>query len=199
MNADDFENRMRQQSFRQIPPDWRDGILRAANQAHASRFTFHVSRVSLSTLLWPSPSAWAALAAVWLVILGVHFSLRDKTESTARGTQAVALQGLMSAREQEQLLSELIGSEPTASEERPSTGQARPRSERRRGVSLLQSAAAAANPTSPIRRSAGFRRDFQSAALRFSEGASEFQALQAGSRAIQQVGNLRYVESAKSC
>ena len=46
-----------------------------------SRFTFHVSRFSRwRELFWPSPYAWAGLAALWLVVLALNFTTA-KTDS----------------------------------------------------------------------------------------------------------------------
>src|SRR5438093_1514405 len=73
LNSDDFEQRLVRQPPRQIPPEWRTQILSKAYKAsHSSRRSQtkadHVSfwRVIISTLnsqpstlLWPSPKAWA--------------------------------------------------------------------------------------------------------------------------------------------
>ena len=145
MNTDDFENRLRQQPLRQLPGEWRAEILSAAREAsqaeHAPRTTHHVPRRpsllstlhhQLSTLLWPHPVAWAGLAAVWLVILGINLTTRDTPTLTAKHAPPIAPQFFMAFQEQERLLAELIGPRDTPVAERPKQALPRPRSERRR-------------------------------------------------------------------
>ena len=107
MNTDDFEKRLQRQPLRQMPGEWREEILSAARQAslpeHAPRTTHHVppspSLLStlhhqLSTLLWPHPTAWAGLAAVWVVILGINLTTRDATTAVAKHAVAGLPAGL---------------------------------------------------------------------------------------------------------
>src|ERR1035438_2914387 len=97
MNPDDFEKRLERQPLRQMPGKWREEILAASRRAspahHASRVTHHpppsrslLSTLNhqLSTILWPHPTAWAGLAAVWLVILGVNLTTQDASTVIAR-------------------------------------------------------------------------------------------------------------------
>ena len=149
MNSDDFEKRLQNQPLRQIPGDWRHEILSAARQAspaeRASRNTQHAPpsrsllstfRHQLSALLWPRPVAWAGLAAVWLVILGINLTTRDASQVVARHAPPVSPQVFMAFQEQERLLSELIGPRETPVAERPKPSPARPRSERRREMMM---------------------------------------------------------------
>ena len=80
MNTKDLETRLQRRPLRQIPSEWRGDILSAAERA--SRPAPRVSFLStlnhqISILLWPHPKAWAGLAAVWILILAVDFSMRD--------------------------------------------------------------------------------------------------------------------------
>ena len=149
MNTDDFEKRLQHQPLRQLPDQWRAEILSAARQAspapHASRTTHHAppspSLLStltsqLSTILWPHPAAWAGLAAVWLVILGVNLTTRDTPTLAAKHAPPIAPQFFMAFQEQERLLAELIGPRETPVAERPKSRPARPRSERRAGMMM---------------------------------------------------------------
>ena len=160
MSTDDFEKRLERQPLRQIPGEWREEILSAARQAslaeHAppvlrsstaegGRTTQHVSASrsllstihhQLSTLLWPHPTAWAGLAAVWLVILGVNLTTREASTVVSKRAAPVSSQSFMAFQEQERLLSELIGTSETPVAERTKASPPRPRSERR--LELLQ-------------------------------------------------------------
>ena len=107
MNPDDFEKHLQRQPLRQVPGEWREEILSAARQAslpqHAPRTTHHAPpspsllstlHPQLSTLLWPHPAAWAGLAAVWLVILGLNLTTRDASPRLAKHAVAALPAGL---------------------------------------------------------------------------------------------------------
>ena len=61
----DFERKLSQQPFRDPPADLRAAILGAAAKVIA------LERWTWRDWLWPSPQAWAALAALWLVFAAV--------------------------------------------------------------------------------------------------------------------------------
>ena len=62
----DFEQKLARQNFREPPAGLRAEILRACAAATAA-WTWR-------DWLWPAPQAWAALAALWLVLAAVQFS-----------------------------------------------------------------------------------------------------------------------------
>ena len=148
MNPDDFEKRLQRQPLRQVPAEWREEILSAARQAslpqHAPRTTHHLPPPSLlstlnyqlSTLLWPHPAAWAGLAAVWLVILGLNLTTRDASPRLAKRASPASPQVFMAFQEQERLLAELIGPRETPVAERPE-GRAAPRPQERAPAQTL--------------------------------------------------------------
>jgi len=84
MKPDDFENQLQRQPLRPVPTEWRAEILREAKDSAAadarrlkSESTPCEEDQSLLTpapaiwwreWLWPSPKAWAGLAAAWVVI-----------------------------------------------------------------------------------------------------------------------------------
>ena len=81
-----FEQRLRRQPLTSVPPEWRAEILAAARArqpqsacrtapASSARAAF---RDRLAAWLWPHPKAWAGVAAVWIVIAILQFSLRDE-------------------------------------------------------------------------------------------------------------------------
>lgn len=142
MSADDFEQRVQRQPLRQVPGEWREEILSAARQAalprHAPRTTHHATHSllstlnhQLSTLLWPHPAAWAGLAAVWLVILGLNQATGKDAPRLARGSRPAAPQVYMAFQEQKRVLAELLGPCETPVAERPKVVAPQPRSERR--------------------------------------------------------------------
>jgi len=150
MNPDELEKRLERQPLRQVPSAWRDQILSAARQAsrseHAPRTTHHVgSRPSLlstlhhqlSTLLWPHPVAWAGLAAVWVVILGVNLTTRDAAPLVARHSSPLSPQVFMAFQAQEQLLNELLGPPEASVADRPKPPLSQPRSEGRREMVMV--------------------------------------------------------------
>jgi hypothetical protein len=147
MKMEDFEKRLQRQPLRPVPGEWRQQILSAARQAslpqHATRNTQHAPAPrslfstlhhQLSTLLWPHPAAWAGLAAIWLMILGVNLTTQDASQAVAKHDSPVSPQVFMAFQEQERLLSELIGPSDTPVAERPKPRLPRPRSEGRQAL-----------------------------------------------------------------
>lgn len=130
----EFEKKLSRQTVKQIPCEWRAEILSAAVEAHhASRIT-HRSWLStlnhqLSTLLWPHPAAWAGLAAAWMVIFGLNFSMRDKTPVLAERTTTPSPEVLVELRQQHKLYAELIGLAETHDADRQRVPSPKPRSE----------------------------------------------------------------------
>lgn len=82
-------------------------------------------------LIWPCRRTWAALAAVWLLMLGVNVSLRDPGQITlAKPSPSGGM--MMALQQQERLLAEL--SEPPktrAGTSPPKPIAPQPRSDRR--------------------------------------------------------------------
>ena len=66
-------------------------------------------------LIWPSRRIWAGLAAVWILIFVFNFSQRDPAELLARKSPPQSPEMILTFRQQERLLAELIGpNEPQA-------------------------------------------------------------------------------------
>jgi hypothetical protein len=61
--------------------------------------------------LWPCPQAWAALAAVWVLLLAVNFSNRDRSAPSTASAKTLPVMPY-AWREQEKLLAELFPPEP---------------------------------------------------------------------------------------
>ena len=148
MRPEDFESHLGRQPLRQVPEEWREGILSAVRQAGRNQAAVVVRCTSwrellstlnsqLSTLLWPHPAAWAGLAAVWVVILGLHSARGDASRLTAKGVPPPSAQVFMAFQEQQRLLSELIAPRETPAADRSEPIRPRPRSERRSGLLMV--------------------------------------------------------------
>jgi hypothetical protein len=129
MKPDDFENQLPRQPLREIPGDWRAEILQAARAAASPRASRLAPRASFDwrEWLWPSPKAWAGLAAVWLIIIGLNATAPAGPEVMAKQTPAPSTETQMTLAAQRRELARLLDvtSEP-ASAPKPPPG---PRSE----------------------------------------------------------------------
>jgi hypothetical protein len=138
MKPAELEQKISRQPLRQIPGEWREEILTAAESAAATRHSPPVTRPSwlstlnsqLSTILWPHPKAWAGLAAIWIVILAVDFSARDKTPVVAEKSSPPSPEVIVELRQQQRMLAELIGSRDEHDADRSKSFVPQPRSER---------------------------------------------------------------------
>jgi hypothetical protein len=137
-DQDPFEERLQSQPLRPVPPAWRDDILRVARAAASpcvappapSRAWFSSSW--LSALLWPHPKAWAALAALWLLVLGLNFASREPSRpQEARRSVPPSPQLRQLLKQQQQLFAELIGPEEKPAADRTKPAAPQPRSQRR--------------------------------------------------------------------
>ncbi len=81
-------------------------------------------------LIWPSRRIWAGLAAVWILIFVFNFSQRDPAELMARKSPP-SPEMILTFRQQERLLAELIGPNETQAAEPPKPILPQPRSEGR--------------------------------------------------------------------
>lgn len=133
---DDFEKRLSRQPLKQIPGAWRAEILAAASAAPASESCrrvrpnlFSVLAQQCSAVLWPDPKAWTGLAAVWLMVAILHFSIREKSSGPASQTIRPSPEVLAELRQQHRLYAELMGVGQTSDFDRPRPVLIKPRSE----------------------------------------------------------------------
>jgi hypothetical protein len=98
----DFEKNLKRQSFRPVPPELRAEILAAASTAPRAA-TAPWWRLAF----WPSPYAWATLAAVWLVILGLDFASSPNHPADLRAQTQSSPEIFALLLEQRRLLDEL--------------------------------------------------------------------------------------------
>jgi hypothetical protein len=130
----EFEQKISRQPMRQIPPELRGEILAACRGSKAEGREQEQSWPStlaarLSTIFWPHPKAWAALAAVWIFIFALNFSIRDKMPMVAEKVLPPSPEVVAELRQQKLLFAELIGSSDAREAESPKFFP-RPRTER---------------------------------------------------------------------
>jgi hypothetical protein len=74
-----------------------------------------VLRLLWQELIWPSRRIWTGLTAVWVLIFVFDFSQRDPSERMAQKSPPPSPEMILTFRQQERLLTELIGpNEPQA-------------------------------------------------------------------------------------
>jgi hypothetical protein len=133
MNTDDFEKRLQHQPLRHIPDAWRSEILRNAPAAHSS---FVIRHSLLSSILWPHPKAWAALGCVWILIFALHGASRGSSPMLAEVPAPKSANVIMTLKDREQTLVELIGANPASDVDQPRKLNPQPRSERRAATAM---------------------------------------------------------------
>ena len=131
-----FERRLSRQPLRQIPGEWRAEILAASGRGSRVEGREHVSfrpstlAARLSTIFWPHPKAWAGLAAVWVLIFCMEFSMRDTTLVVAEKAAPPSPEVIVELKQQQRMLAELIGARDTSDADRSKLFVPQPRSER---------------------------------------------------------------------
>ena len=76
MSFDEFENKLRSQPRREIPPQWRREILGSVNVERTAPVPWW------RRLLWPHPVAWASIAAAWTAIFALNLAGAPETASS---------------------------------------------------------------------------------------------------------------------
>ena len=128
-----FEGRLSHLPFRPIPRDWRAEVLAAALSASrpaTSASFLETFNQQLATLFWPHPKAWAGLAAVWVFVLAVNFSIGASSPTIAEKSAPPTPEVMVELRKQQLMLAELIGPREMHDADRPRNLAPRPRGER---------------------------------------------------------------------
>jgi hypothetical protein len=136
--TEQFEQHLRRQTVKTIPAEWRAEILESARDAQAARHASRSTQQSflstfhhqLSMLLWPHPKAWAGLAAVWVIIFAVTFSVRDVSPKLAGKSAPTSPEVMVELKKQQRMFAELVGSYEAPDADRQKIFSPKPRSER---------------------------------------------------------------------
>ena len=130
---DEFEQKLSRQPLKKIPGEWRAEILAAAdlNRRESIReFTFAATVASgLRQIFWPAPAAWAGLAAIWIFVFALNFSMRDHSEIAAKKSAPPSPEMVTELKQQQRMFAELIGANDLRAADRPKLFLPRPRSE----------------------------------------------------------------------
>ena len=111
---EDLEQRLSRQSFRSIPDDWKQQILTGAEQAFPVAEQPSVPRSPwrwVHDLLWPSPIAWAALAAVWIGIGVMNQQALQLAEDSGANSHPVTREMMIVFHEQSRWIQSMLEEE----------------------------------------------------------------------------------------
>lgn len=134
MNRDEsFERRLQSQPLKPAPPAWRAEILAAAQVAATpSHGSIPAPRVAWwRELFWPHPAAWAALAGLWLVMLGARLAAPVESPERFARQSSPSPQMRELLQEQVQLFAELTDAKANRDADRPKAVAPQPHSARR--------------------------------------------------------------------
>jgi hypothetical protein len=129
----EFEQKLSRQRLRQIPGAWRAEILVAADVNRRKDVRAFTSAATIKSRLreifWPHPKAWAALAAVWIFIFALNFSMRDSSPRIAEKSAPPSPEVIVELKKERLLFAELMGPRETADADRQKIFSPKPRSE----------------------------------------------------------------------
>ena len=120
MNFDEFENKLRGQPRREIPPEWRREILAPLRRRVEAPVAWW------RQLLWPHPAAWAGLAAAWVAIFALNLASAPEAASY-QATSKPSPDKLLAYQERQRLWAELA-LDPSPQPRKPQPAMDRPRS-----------------------------------------------------------------------
>jgi len=134
--TEQFERRLRRQPVKQIPGEWRAEIVgqasRRSSLTSAKKTETGKMPVPLQIwreFFWPHPKAWAGLAAIWIFIFVLNFSMRDQMPVMAEKSVPASPEVVAELRQQQKMLAELIGSTELRVANRQPVFSPKPRSE----------------------------------------------------------------------
>ena len=114
--TEQFERRLSHQPLGQVPAEWRTEIVGRASSLSPSVKAKKIETGKMPVLLlicrdllWPHPRAWAGLAAVWIFIFVLNFSMRDTAPVMAERAAPPSPEVIVELKQQQRMLAELIG------------------------------------------------------------------------------------------
>jgi hypothetical protein len=129
---DPFEQRLRSQALRPLPPEWRQSILGNARPAPAAgALLLDWFRGGLDQFrggLWPSPAAWGALAALWLAITVLNRIAAFEAAPDAFAANLDPAPLVLALREQRRQVDEFLSPAASSAPEDTAEPPGRPRS-----------------------------------------------------------------------
>lgn len=136
MKPDEFEQQLQRQPPRPIPAEWRDEILTAARRAGGHQLSTRSQQPTSwwREWFWPSPLAWAGVAAVWAVILALNTSTSSDTGASAAVRRPPASPAAieMALAQRRELMRSLVDAAPAeAAAPPPDPARPQPHSQRR--------------------------------------------------------------------
>jgi hypothetical protein len=128
--SEQFERRVSRLPLRQVPREWRAEILREGRcAAIPNRFWLSTINSQLSTIFWPHPKAWAGLAAVWIFIFALNFSMRDTSLKIVEKSAPPSPEVIVELKKERLLYAELMGPREAMDADRQKIFSPKPRSE----------------------------------------------------------------------
>ena len=128
---DDFEKLLRAVPARKIPADWRSDILAQAEAGSGENRRVELrprsSWAVFSAAFWPSPNAWAGLAAVWALMFFLNRGAGENG-ALARNVPPPSPELILAIQNQQRQLAELLHDIRTEPQWPPSPAP-KPRSE----------------------------------------------------------------------
>jgi anti-sigma factor RsiW len=127
-----------EKNFSGVQPDqtlqtrWRKAVLAATDHRPAPRFSFRTAlRMSWRELIRPSRHAWAAMAALWIVMAGINATQSGAQRNVSSARSSTTSTTLQVFEEQRRVLAELIPPIVSQPIEPPRREYPHPRSQRK--------------------------------------------------------------------
>ena len=108
MKPEEFENQLRRHPVRHVPAEWRDGILSAARSDAPPEKTPAPLESWMRAIFWPHPTAWAGLAAAWVLIFVFNYEATDPSELMAAGSGPATANVFMALQQQQQEMAQMM-------------------------------------------------------------------------------------------
>ena len=114
MNTDDFEQKLQRRPMRQVPAEWREGILAIAKSTTSHRPAILDPQQHLwwRELIWPYRRVWAGVVCAWLLIIGLNAASFERAPRVAGKVEPRSGEEIRAFVEQRRMLAQLTDSLP---------------------------------------------------------------------------------------